>query len=94
MTRGTSCKTSILPTCSAVTAFFQNYNTDYGFVTGYITPGPITNAGYSGIGALMLGFNQQSAMISPESLNGGFAENLPADTINPANTANYNLTHG
>ena len=26
-------------TWSAVTAFFQNYNTDYGFVTGYITPG-------------------------------------------------------
>lgn len=65
----------------------------YGFVTAYITPGPMTNAAYKGMAALILGWDQWQALISPNSLNGGFAgQNLPANTVTAANTPNYNLS--
>jgi RHS repeat-associated protein len=65
----------------------------YGFVTGYITPGPMTNAAYKGMGVLLLEPNICLALITPHSMNGGFAgQPLPANTVAAANTPNYNLS--
>lgn len=65
---------------------------DYGYITAYMTAGPITNASYSGVGALILGWVNCQAVISPFSLNGGFGENLPPNSVSPANLGNFNLT--
>jgi RHS repeat-associated protein len=81
------------------TSLWQNvsgaFQSAYGpYVTGYITPGPITNASYSGMGAFVFEQNDWMALISPSSLNGGFGENMPDGTIAPNNTVNYNLDMG
>ncbi len=67
---------------------------DYGYVTAYMPAGPVTNASYSGVGALILGWAQSQAIISPFSLNGGFGENLPANSVSAGNAVNFNLTTG
>jgi RHS repeat-associated protein len=65
----------------------------YGYVTVFMTPGPITNSAYKGMGALILNPYDYEALISPNSMNGGFAgQNLPANTVQAANTPNYNLS--
>ncbi len=64
-----------------------------GFVTAYMTPGPITNATYKGMGALILNPYGYFALISPFTINGGFAgQPLPANTVAAANTPNYSLS--
>ena len=74
---------------SEIVADFQGSDSNY--VTAYITPGPMGNSAYSGMGALVLGWSQWQALISPQSLNGGFGEDLPDQTVSPINTINYNL---
>ena len=74
----------------SVTSAFEN---DYGqYTIGYITPGPITNASYSGLGVFLFQWNQWEAIISPSSLNGAFGENMPDGSISVNNTLNYNLS--
>ena len=64
----------------------------YGYATAFITPGPMTNSAYKGMGALILNPYDYAALISPESMNGGFAgQDLQANTVNAANSLNYNL---
>jgi YD repeat-containing protein len=75
-----------------VVSAFQSTPT-YGYVTAYITPGPMTNSAYRGMGAIILNPDAYAALISPESINGGFAgQNLPANTVAAANTPNYNVS--
>lgn len=76
---------------SQVAAAFQEPDT-YGYVTAYITPGPMTNSAYAGMGALILGWDNWAALISPNSLNGGFGgEDFPPGTVSAANTLNYDM---
>lgn len=77
---------------SVVNSFQNAYTT--GYVTAYITPGPVTNAAYKGMAALILDWGQWSALISPGSLNGGFGENFLPGSISPNNTPNYDLSRG
>ena len=53
------------------------------YTIAYITPGPMTNSAYRGMAALILGWNQWQALITPSSLNGAFGSYLPEDTITP-----------
>jgi RHS repeat-associated protein len=65
----------------------------YGYVTVFMTPGPVTNAVYKGMGALILNPYDFEALITPNSMNGGFGgQNFPANTVEAANTPNYNLS--
>jgi hypothetical protein len=57
-----------------IVAAFQNADSNY--VTAYVTPGPMTNSAYKGMGALVLGWSKWQALITPDGLNGGFGENL------------------
>ncbi|MBI1176394.1 hypothetical protein GC207_03030 [bacterium] len=75
-----------------VSAFQNAYTT--GYVTAYVTPGPVTNAAYKGMAALVLGWGEWSALISPGSLNGGFGEKLSPGSVAAANTPNYDLSKG
>jgi RHS repeat-associated protein len=75
---------------SEVTSAIQAPST-YGYVTAYITPGPITNAAYKGMGALVLGWGLWQALITPQSMNGAFGERFPFGTVAAANTLNYDL---
>jgi RHS repeat-associated protein len=70
---------------------FQN-SSDYGYVTAYLTPGPITNAAYKGMGALVLGWSQYSALITPGGLNGAYGEYFPFLSFTPPNTPNWQFT--
>jgi RHS repeat-associated protein len=75
-----------------LTSNLKNSST-YGYVTVFMTPGPITNSVYKGMGALILDPYYYGALISPNSMNGGFAgQNLPANTVAAANTPNYNVS--
>ena len=74
-----------------VVSAFQNV-ADGAYVTAYITPGPMTNSAYKGMAALVLGWGQWLALITPGGLNGGFAVNLPDGTIAPPATVNWNLS--
>ena len=72
----------------AVVSAFQNSS----YVSAYITPGPMTNALYAGMGALILTPYNYSAIISPSSLNGGFgSQDFPPGTVSAVNSANYNV---
>jgi RHS repeat-associated protein len=53
------------------------------YTIAYITPGPIGNGTYTGMAALILGWNQWQALISPRSLNGAFGQYLLDGTISP-----------
>jgi len=55
---------------SQVTSALQNSP----YTIAYITPGPMTNSAYAGMAALILGWNQWQALITPQSLNGGFGQ--------------------
>jgi RHS repeat-associated protein len=73
-----------------VVSAFQG--TSSGYVTAFMTPGPMTNAAYKGMGVLILQPFEVQALISPESLNGGFSgQPLPVNTVAAANTPNYSL---
>jgi RHS repeat-associated protein len=77
---------------SQVTTAFQG--SDGSYVTAYITPGPMTNSAYKGMAALILGWSEWQALISPQSLNGGFGQPFQLlSTVSPANTLNYNLNN-
>jgi len=73
-----------------VTGLLQDGAT-YGYVTAYITPGPMTNSAYKGMAALVLGWGEWLALITPESLNGAFGANFPSGTIAAVNTPNVAL---
>jgi RHS repeat-associated protein len=64
------------------------------YTVAYITPGPMTNSAYSGMAALILGWNQWEALITPQSLNGAFGQPFPEDTVSSGNSDNYNLFNG
>ena len=59
------------------------------YTIAYITPGPMTNSAYAGMAALILGWNQWQALITPESLNGGVRARLCRATMSAGNTVNY-----
>ncbi|HTV42882.1 MAG TPA: DUF6531 domain-containing protein [Candidatus Sulfotelmatobacter sp.] len=65
----------------------------YGFISAYVTPGPMGNSSYQGMGALVLGWDKWEAIISPESLNGAFGTPFQLTSVNAANTINYNLNN-
>ncbi len=76
-----------------VTSDLKNSST-YGYVTVFMTPGPVTNSAYKGMGALILNPYDYEALITPNSMNGGFAgQNLPVNTVEAANTPNYKLSN-
>ena len=77
---------------SAVVAGFSEAST-YGYTTAYITPGPMTNSAYKGMAALVLGWDQWSALISPQSLNGAFGQPFQLLSVTPGNTLNFNLNN-
>ncbi|HEV2319936.1 MAG TPA: DUF6531 domain-containing protein [Verrucomicrobiae bacterium] len=62
------------------------------YVSAYITPGPMTNALYKGMAALVLSPYNYEALISPSSLNGAFgSQYFPPGAISAVNTPNYNV---
>jgi RHS repeat-associated protein len=62
------------------------------FVVAWLPPGAQSTASgsYSGMAALVLGVDQQLAIIGNNQY-GGFADPLPPSTVAPANTPQYNL---
>jgi len=76
---------------SQVTAAFQNA-ADGSYVTAYITPGPMSNSSYKGMAALILGWSQWQALITPSSMNGAFGSYFPSYTFTPANTPSFWMT--
>ena len=78
---------------SQVVAAFQN-PADASYCTAYITPGPMTNSAYKGMGALVLGWSKWQALISPQTLNGAYGQPFSSLTaISPPNTLNYSLNN-
>jgi RHS repeat-associated protein len=75
---------------SEVSGILQSPST-YGYVTAYLTPGPMTNAAYKGMGALVLGWNWWEALITPQSMNGAFGVPFANGTVAANNTANFYL---
>jgi YD repeat-containing protein len=73
-----------------ITAFSA---TPQGYVTAYITPGPMTNSAYEGMAALVLGWGNWEALISPQSLNGAFGQPFQLLSISAGNTINYQLNN-
>ncbi len=65
----------------------------YGYVTAYITPGPMTNSAYKGMAALVLGWGNYEALISPQSLNGAFGQPFQLLSVTSGNTINFNLNN-
>jgi len=63
------------------------------YTIAYITPGPITNSAYAGMAALVLGWNQWQALISPQNLNGGTGTPLP-NPVTAGSTPTYVVTPG
>jgi RHS repeat-associated protein len=59
------------------------------YAIAYITPGPATNSSYAGMAALVLGWNQWQALITPQSLNGGIGEAFAPGTVSAGNAINY-----
>ena len=77
---------------SQVVSAFQA--ADGSYVTAYITPGPMTNSAYKGMGALILGWHKWQALISPQSLNGAFGQPFSSlYSVTPFNTPNYDLNN-
>ena len=72
---------------SQVTGYLQA--SPYTFA--YMTPGPISNPSYTGMGALVLGWGSCSALISPNSLNGAFGQALLPGTMSAVNASAFNL---
>jgi RHS repeat-associated protein len=64
------------------------------YTLAYMTPGPVSNSAYAGMGALILGWNQWQALISPENLNGATGTPLAPNSVSPGNIDNYDLTLG
>ena len=64
------------------------------YTIAYMTPGPITNSAYAGMAALVLGWNQWQALISPQNLNGGTGTPLPNNAVSAGNAPNYAVTPG
>lgn len=66
---------------------FQGSDADY--VTAYMTPGPMTNSAYKGMAALVLGWSQWLALITPSGLNGAFAEPVQANSVSAPGLNNW-----
>jgi RHS repeat-associated protein len=76
----------------AVTSAFQD-SASAGYVAAYITPGPMTNALYKGMGAMILSPYLYEALITPSTLNGAFAGTLlNPGSVSAANSSAYNVT--
>jgi RHS repeat-associated protein len=64
-----------------------------GYATAYMTPGPVTNRTYKGMGVLILNPPTYMALITPSTMNGGFAgQNFLPGTVSAANSGNYNYS--
>ena len=60
------------------------------YTVAYVTPGPMTNSAYAGMAALILGWSQWQALISPLNLNGAFGQLLSVGAV--GNTDAYDLS--
>jgi len=76
---------------SVTTAFQSSYDGSY--VTAYLTPGPMTNSSYKGMAALILGWSEWQALITPSSMNGAFGSYFQPDTISAFNTPSFSLVN-
>ncbi len=74
----------------SIVSAFQNASGG-AYVTAYITPGPITNSAYAGMGALVLTWAGWEALISPNSLNGAVGVNFANQSVSAANTFNWSV---
>ena len=83
---GVALKNADPTTWGQITDFF--YKSGYDAVA-YVTPGVVTNGSYAGVGALCVSYNYFAALVS--GLNGGFADNLPANTFTYANSPNITV---
>jgi RHS repeat-associated protein len=63
------------------------------YTLAYVTPGPMTNSSYEGMGALVLGWNQWQALITPTSLNGAFGTFFVIGTISSTNFPWFQLSN-
>jgi RHS repeat-associated protein len=64
-----------------------------GYATAYMTPGPVTNRAYKGMGVLILNPPTYMALITPSTMNGGFAgQQFPPNTVSAANSPYYNYS--
>jgi RHS repeat-associated protein len=77
---------------SSIVAAFQG--SDGKYVTAYVTPGPITNSAYEGMGALIFGWSQWQALITPGGMNGAFGENFGNYSVSPWGANGWQLTGG
>jgi hypothetical protein len=76
----------------AVVSAFQG-SSSAGYVAAYITPGPMTNALYKGMAAMILSPYLYEALITPSTLNGAFAGTpLNPGSVSAANSSAYNVT--
>jgi len=63
------------------------------YTLGFITPGPITNNAYRGMGAFLMAPSSGAAVISPATINGGISgQPLPNHAVAADNIGNYNLS--
>ncbi|HEV2327430.1 MAG TPA: DUF6531 domain-containing protein [Verrucomicrobiae bacterium] len=69
---------------------FEDYS-QLGYMSAYLTPGPMTNAAYAGMGAMVFSPSINLALISPNSLNGGVGTLFNPGTITANNSLNYNV---
>ena len=74
-----------------VVSAFQT--SDGSYITAYMTPGPVTNAAYTGMGALVLGWGKWQALITPDSINGAFGEYFPYFSVSSQNTWNWDYSN-
>jgi hypothetical protein len=77
---------------SSVASAFQD-SASAGYVSAYITPGPMTNALYKGMAAMILSPYLYEALITPSTLNGAFAGTpLNPGSVSAVNSPAYNVT--
>ncbi|MGH7980940.1 MAG: DUF6531 domain-containing protein, partial [Limisphaerales bacterium] len=62
------------------------------YASAYMTPGPITNAVYRGMGAMIFTPNAFYALITPYTINGGIGQDMPPGTVSQVNSSAYNVT--
>ena len=62
------------------------------YASAYMTPGPITNAVYRGMGAMIFTPNAFYALITPYTINGGIGQYLQPGTVSQPGSAGYNVT--
>jgi RHS repeat-associated protein len=64
-----------------------------GYASAFMTPGPMTNRVYRGMGAFVVTPYVCEALISPGTINGGFAGmDFPPGTVSAVNSLNYDYS--